>query len=332
MDAVTLKDISKATRISVSTVSRALRNPDKVSDKKRKIIMNAVNDLGYIPNFYASNLKSNDVTNIGFIINDVQNTFFNQIIRVVEDILTEYGYKLIISFGTQTELGADNKIKSLLSSSVKVILFSPNVKSEETERLLKSKSIYTLQLFTDMYDGFDSLIVDDYNGTFMAAKRLLKDGHTKIMIAGFDNVVWRERLKGYKKAFEEAGIPLDENYICSFSNSEYLADKISTKIMMLKPTALIPVADQVGVASIKAIENLNLKIPEDISLICYDDSVWADLLGISVITHPIDDLGKKIAQMLITGIRDYQKNPKITKEVIEPFILDRKSIKNNYNN
>ncbi|MDF2568212.1 MAG: hypothetical protein K0R90_1668 [Oscillospiraceae bacterium] len=327
MEAVTLKDIARVTKISVSTVSRALRNPDKVSDKKCKIIMNAVEELGYIPNFFASNLKANDTTNIGFIINDVQNTFFNQIIRVVEDILTDYGYKLIISFGTQSELGADSKIKSLLSSSVKVILFSPNVKSKETERLLKQKSIYTLQLFTDMYEGFDSLIVDDYNGTYMATKRLLQDGHTKIMIAGFDNVVWRERLKGYIKAYKEADIPLDKNYICSFSNAEYLADKVSTKIMLLRPTALIPVADQFGVASIKAIENLNLKIPDDISLICYDDSVWADLLGVSVVTHPIEDLGKKIADMLIAGIRDYQNNPKITKEVIEPFILDRKSIK-----
>jgi LacI family transcriptional regulator len=247
---VTIKDIARETNISVATVARALKYPEKVNEKKRKLILATADKLGYIPNINACNLKTNTSTNIGFIINDVQNTFFNSLIPVVEKELSDNGYKLMISFGTEDKVEIEDKIKNFLSTSVCAILFSPNLHSNYIENLLKKKEVYTLQLFSKYYDCFDSLIVDDTNGTYLATKRLLHEKHEKIMLIGLNDVIWQERVKGYKKAIIEAGLKINENLIVTIDNSEFLVDKISTMIVKENVTSIIPIAGKIGVATI----------------------------------------------------------------------------------
>ena len=133
---VTIKDISDYTKISVSTISRALNNPQSVSYKKRQIINDAVEQLGYVPNYFASNLKSKTNHNIGFIVNDVQNPFFNRLIRSIEKNLDNQ-YKLFINFGLGDDERIDAKIHNFLGNSMSAIMFSPNNYNPNTARLLR---------------------------------------------------------------------------------------------------------------------------------------------------------------------------------------------------
>jgi len=323
---VTIKDISRITGISVSTVSRALRYPEQVSEKKRKIILSMADELGYIPNLNASNLRTNASKNIGFIINDVQNTFFNQLITVIERELSSFGYKLIISFGTNDQVDNEDKIKNLLSTSVNALMFSPFRNSPYVQNLLESKNVYTLQLFTKAYQSFDSLIVDDLNGTYLATKRLILNNHHNILITGFRDAIWQERLKGYYKAYQEFNIEVDPELIYLIDSDEFLINKLTTKIMNKQPSAIIPIANKVGFAVVKALRTLGLKTNRDISVICYDDTVWADILDLTVVTHHIEELGRQIVKMLMEGIGRGEQQRMVRHEIIEPFILDRRSV------
>lgn len=323
---VTIKDLQEYTHISMATISRALRNPSSVSPEKLAVINDAVDKLGYIPNYFASNLKNNSSCNIGLIVNDVQNPFFNNLIKSIETNLADEHFKLLISFGLGENNSIDDKVKIFLSSSVAGIMFSPNKSDSGIERLIRQQNVYPLQLFAKAYDSMDSIVVDDYYGTYLATKRLLHAGHRNILIIGFSDLIYNTRIDGYKRAYEEMGLTAREEDIFLIDSSEFIADKICTKIIAEHPTAVITIADTISIQTLKVIKKLSICIPDDISMIVYDDSAWTDLMDITAIGHPIDVLGKTITQTMVNGIRN--KDPREPLSVkIEPLIIERSSVK-----
>ena len=324
---VTIKDIEKYTGISMATISRAIRNPNSVSAEKLKIINEAIEKLGYIPNYYASNLKGNNGSNIGLIVNDVQNPFFNSLIRSIETHLEKEKLRLLISFGLSENDSIEDKIKNFIASGVSGIMFSPNtINTTNIENLLNQNNVYALQLFTKVYDKIDSVLVDDFYGTYLATKRLILSGHKNIMLIGFDDMACIQRVNGFKKAFEEKNLPLTDNNIFLIKNHDLLQEKIGTKIVSCNPTAIITISDSINTQTVKSLKRLSMSIPKDISLIVYDDSSWADLMNITAIGHQINELGLEIANTLIAGIKNKKKGSSVNK-VIEPIIVERNSIK-----
>lgn len=331
MNKITINDLANHTNISKSTISRALRSPETVSPEKLQIINQAINELGYIPNYYASNLRSSNNHNIGYIINDVQNPFFSKLIDSIENILNQASYKLLISFSKPEEHSISEKVNEFLYFPISGLIFSPDISDPDIKaRLatqLENKNIYPLQLFAKLYDKYDSIIVNDFYGTYLATERLIHSNHKDILLIGFNNLVFQERIAGYKKAFLDYGIPVNPNNILLLDDQEFIKDRIVTKVLSSKPTAIISISDIVGINTIKALRQLNMSIPNDISLIHYDDSSWANLLGISTIGHPIDQLAKMTADAIINGIQSNQKHLNLHQK-IDPILFDRKSVKN----
>lgn len=324
---VTIKDLQNYTNISMATISRALRNPTSVSPEKLAIINDTVDKLGYIPNYFASNLKNSQGSNIGFIVNDVQNPFFNNLIESIETNLANEKFKLLIAFGLSENNSIDDKVKNFLSSSVAGIMFSPNKSDTNVEKLIHQQNVYPLQLFVKAYDNMDSIVVDDYYGTYLATRRLLHSGHRNTLIIGFSNLICTTRIDGYKKAYEEMGLSAKDENIFLLDSTEFLAEKIGTRIIAERPTAIITIADTIGIQTVKVLKKLSMSIPDDISLILYDDSPWADLMDITAIGHPIDVLGKTIAQTVVNGIRNKEHREPLSIK-IEPLIIERNSVRN----
>lgn len=330
MGKITINDLAKYTGISKSTISRALRSSESVSAEKLQIIQDAINTLGYIPNYYASNLKSTENRNIGYIVNDIQNPFFSNLIYSIENTLNQASYKLLISFSKPGLDTIDEKVRDFLSFPISGLIFSPDIVNPEMKQKLftqlQNQNVYPLQLFAKLYDEFDSIIVNDFHGTYLAAQRLIHSGHRNIVLIGFNNLVFQERISGFMQAFEDYGIPLNPQNILLLDNLEFIKDRIVTKILSSKPTAIISISDVVGVNTIKALRQLKMQIPEDISLIHYDDSSWADLLGITTIGHSIDLLGRLITETLISGLKSKQKSLN-RHQKIDPILFDRNSVK-----
>ena len=114
MGKITINDLANYTNISKSTISRALRSPESVSSEKLQIIQDAIRTLGYVPNYFASNLKSSENHTIGYIINDVQNPFFSNLIHSIENTLNQAYYKLLISFSRPDQDSLDEKVRDFL--------------------------------------------------------------------------------------------------------------------------------------------------------------------------------------------------------------------------
>lgn len=331
MSKITINDLASYTNISKSTISRALRSPESVSPEKLQIINEAISTLGYIPNYYASNLKSTANHNIGYIINDVQNPFFSELTHSIESTLNQAAYKLLISFSKPDQDSIVEKVRDFLFFPISGLIFTPDIAVPTLKQnllvKLQNQNVYPLQLFARLYDEFDSIIVNDFHGTYLAAQRLIHSGHHNILLIGFNNMVFQERITGYKQAFADYNIPLNPNNIFLLDSREFMKDRIITKILTAKPTAIISISDIVGINTIKALRQLEMVIPEDISLIHYDDSSWANLLGITTIGHPIDQLGKLTAETLISGIQNQQKSRNLHQKV-DPILFDRSSVKN----
>ena len=330
MGRITINDLANYTNISKSTISRALRSPESVSPGKLQIINEAISTLGYVPNYYASNLKSTENYNIGYIINDVQNPFFSNLIYSIESTLNQASYKLLISISRPDQDSIHEKVRDFLFFPISGLIFSPDIVNQEIKQnlltQLQNQDIYPLQLFAKLYDEFDSIIVNDFHGTYLATQRLIHSGHRNIVLIGFNNLVFQERISGYKQAFLDYNIPLNPQNILLLDNLEFIKDRIVTKILSSKPTAIISISDIVGVNTIKALRHLKMQIPEDISLIQYDDASWANLLGITTIGHPIDLLGRLTAETLISGLQSKQKSLH-KHQKIDPILFDRNSVK-----
>lgn len=322
---VTIKDIAAYTNISISTISRVLNNPDAVSPQKRAVVEEAITKLDYTPNYYASNLKSKNSYNIGFIINDIQNPFFTKLISSIERNFTDNRYKMFIGFGLNDGIMIENKINNFLSTSVSGIVFSPNNYNPETEKLLKRQGIYVLQLFTRFYDSFDSIVVDDFYGTYLATRRLLHSNHKNILLIGLQNAAFGPRIEGFKQAYLDYGLSIDDDNVFTITSNEFLTNQIYTRLIKSRPTAIITISDTVGISAVKALRKLSYEIPKDISMIHYDDSTWADLLNITTIGHPIDILGQRISSTLTKGLAG-KTGDGVTHKKIDPIIMERNSV------
>lgn len=321
----TIKDLVRITKISKSTISRALRDPKSVSPNKLATINEAIKEVGYIPNYFASNLKSKNSHTIAFLINETQNIFFNKIIYTIQNNFEKEGYKLIVSYGTDGSNDFAENIKHLISLSPAALIFSPNYYDKDVEAMFSSTKIFPFQIFSDTFENFNSLTIDDFKGTYLATKRLIASKLNKILLIGFEGHVFQNRLKGYKKALEENGIEFNEKLIISLSTKERITDVIMSNILSANPDGIIAISNTIGLETQKVLSKMGKSIPNDISMIQYDDSLTAELMNITVIGHTFDSLGKMIVSNILKGIQNDSKV--IEKLTIEPILIERDSIK-----
>ena len=321
----TVKDVAKRANVSPSTVSRYIRDSSMVSEKKALTIKRAITELGYTPNLSASFLKSQTTNLIGLVLPSLSNSFFAKFVEKLTKVLKKYKKQLFVFYAEDREEVKD-QIKTLLSFRASSILFTLEKKSHTLSTLSNSNNSYFLQLFTDNFPNFDSVIIDDELGTEIATDKLIKLGHKRILLIDRNNNVFAKRYSGYKNAFKKNDIPFDENYILSLENSEIYVDLIRAKIKETNPTAIISVTEDLSQQTCLVLQELNLEIPNNISLICYDDSYWAKLSSYSVIKQPMNDLIDNIVELILN--HDTNKKNNIVKKItLTPIFINRNSTK-----
>ena len=322
----TSRDVAKIANVSQATVSRVFSNPDLVSEKTKNKVLKAAKKLNYFPNLAARSLKSNKSHIIGMIISSYNSIFYSAITRRIEKILKKYNYRLLTTFSSEdpnTELECFN---SLVTSRVDGIIFTPvSLKTNHLLELSKRYNISMLQLYRKANNMMDSLTINDEEGTYLATKELLINNHKRILLIDYKTSVPTHRKNGYKRAFNEHNIKYSENMIFYFNpdidNYLYLKEKINES----KPTAIIAVTSNTGLHVLKYFKEENIHVPENMSFVVYDDSTWAQINDISVITHPFDKISKETATQILNLINN--STTLTTHNLINPFFINRKSIK-----
>jgi DNA-binding LacI/PurR family transcriptional regulator len=318
-----IKDVAKKAGVSVATVSRVLSNSNNVKKQTQEKVLKAVSELNYEINAVARNLRQEKTYSIGIILGNVLSQFYSVIAKSVEDTANKFGYNTILCNGDENPEKELNYLKVLKSNRVDGIIITPTGKNASyINHLINSGThVVLLDRLIERVDC-DTVLVDNVDGAYKAVKYLITKGYKKIGIVNgyLDRTTGAERLEGYLKALREAGIAKDNNLIKIGDFKKESGEKLTKELLnqQNKPEAIFTTNIDMSIGTLIAIRELKLRIPEDIGIVCFDDSDWIEIFEppITVIRQPVYKLGSVASELLIKKIERKKEDLNVQAEII----------------
>lgn len=312
----TIKDVAKYTGLSIATISKYI-NGGNVLVENRAIIQEAIEKLDFTRNEMARGLKTNKTMTIGILIPSLENIFFTTIVSIIEDQLLAEGYGTIIcDFREDKEL-EKKKLEFLVNKNVDgIIMVSYGADQAYIQELLDKK--IPVILLDRMVKGLDCdcVLADNLNASYQAVEALITRKHKRIgIICGPDGTYTaEERRKGYVRVHEDYDLPIDEALL---SPSDYTVEggyKALTEFwyMSRRPTAVMVTNYEMTIGAIMAINDLSINIPEDLSIIGFDNIQMSKVVKppLSIVEQPMKEIGATAAKLLIKRLKgDYKSFP-----------------------
>lgn len=328
---VTIEDVAKLAGVSNSTVSRVLNDREYVKESTRKKVFDAVSELGYKPSRIARSLRANSSKIIGLIISDIQNPFFTSLVRAVEDIAYTNNYSLILCNTDEDPEKEKLYVELMLSERVSGVIITPTREHDCPLRKLLEMNVATVCVDRQVLDcETDSVLSDNAKSSFKLIEHLIQNGHKRIgALFGPSNITtFRKRLQGYKEAHEEYGLAIDKDLIQQGIPKEQEGYELANRILDLDdpPTAMIAGNNLMALGALHAIKDRQWSIPEDISLVSFDDREWAQLISptITVASQPTYEMGRLAAEQVMRRLED--SDEPFQHIVLESEIILRESV------
>ncbi|MEJ5229841.1 MAG: LacI family DNA-binding transcriptional regulator [Pseudothermotoga sp.] len=286
---ITIKDIALRAGVSINTVSRALNNKPDISPQTKQKVLQAAKELGYIRDLNALSLKNKSTKTIGVVFEDSSNPFYAEVFKGIEYSARKYDYQIILMNTERDYINEIEAVKTLIEKRVDGIIISPTQFDDKDIEYLTTLNYPFVILGVHFENSqLDEVYSDDFSGGYIATKYLLEKGKRKIlMINGYMyKSVAKMRYLGYVKALEEYGlqpyhmVEIEEGYESSFN-----------KILELKNLdydAIFCFNDVFAIAALKALRMLKKKVPEDVSIVGYDDISYASFVHPTLTTVRID--------------------------------------------
>lgn len=328
----TIKDVAARAGVSISTVSHVLNHTRRVSEEATRNVLEAVNALNYAPNSVARSLKVNHTRTIGLLVTASVNPFFAEVVKGVEEYCFSQGYSLILC-NTENKIDRQRHyLRMLMEKRVDGLLMICTDMDVEIQTLLRSyQSVPQVVMDWGGECDFANVINDNVrNGAYQAARYLVSQGHQDIAcITGhIDKQTTQLRLEGVRDALAEAGLTLDKQRLLVGdyeiqSGYDAMRSLIDSKNL---PTAVFAFDDVMALGAISAAWQAGLRIPEDISIVGYDDIEMARFSHppLTTIRHPKAELGELAVELLVSRIR----NKELSTEALtmQPELIIRQSV------
>lgn len=318
MKKLTIRDIAKLSGVSASTVSRVLDNNPKISENTREKVLKVISENNYHRQASARNLARQRTNAIGVFIpqNDLSiyaSSFFQQALYGISTTLSKYGYDVLISSGNPSELDSIDRLIS--SSRIDGIILLRSVVGDKNIEFLQKKK-FPFVLIGTCLDNYKIYSVDNDNesASYELATHIYNTGKRKIAFIGCapNTVFIINRLKGYAKCLKEHNLSFNQNYIKLGSSKENYGYNSMKELISLadKPDAVMVMDESICVGVIKAINEYNLKVPEDIAVACFNESEYTRLAKPSLTTIALDfyKLGTVAASKLMMLLFDKKVN------------------------
>ena len=317
MEIITIKDIAKALNLSASTISRALRGSHEISEATKKTVLEYANTHNYSPNPIALSLKENKSRSIGVLVPEIDNPFFSQEINGIETVCYAKGYHVMI-FQSYESLNREIiNVQHMASRRVDGIIISLSAETSEIQHLKFLHSNGTPIVFFDRTSDeivTHKVVADNFAGAYNATELLIKNGKKRIGHIGASAKlsISKERLAGYVAALSKNNIPLDQSLVraCEYS-FESVENEIKSLLSLDNPIdALFSVSDRMTILCMSILQKLKIKVPEQLSFICFTNSNAANLFmpSLSTVFQPAYEMGKKAAELLLDQIETKPKN------------------------
>ncbi|WP_456461721.1 LacI family DNA-binding transcriptional regulator [Lutibacter sp.] len=320
---ITLKKIAKEFGVSISTVSKALKDSHEISEETREKIKAFADYYNYKPNSLALQLRNQKTSVIGVIIPEIVHHFFSTVINGIEQYANEKGYNVMVCLSNESYEKEVSNFSVLTNGSVDGLIVSIARETQENKVYKHFDAIisddFPLVLFDRIIDELkcDKVIIDDIGGAYKATNHLIEIGAKRIaLITTQDYItVGSLRKQGYLKALKTSGITIEENLIYKIDDTQDLYKQIE-KVVQVKnpPDAILAVNEIYAAIALKIAKEKGLSIPKDIAIIGFTSgliSEFTDPSLTSVVQHG-DLMGKQAAELLINRIEntapsEYQK-------------------------
>lgn len=318
---VTQKDIATKLNVSINTVSRALRGMSDISEETRRLVAQTAKKLGYRKNHAASSLRTNQSRILGVVVSDFSNPVISDVIRGAEAVAKRDGFTLMIGSTNETEEDESAVVESMLAQGVDGLLLIPSMLNEALLQKIEDEQVAYV-LVIRKYTNYECNVVrsDDMAGAVVLARHLCELGHRRFLyVSGPEYLTTSsERYAGFLAGMQEYGLTQDQiETIVSGGNREdaYRAMQewlAQTKETEEQPTAIFAYSDYVACGVYKALREHQIRIPEDMSVVGFDNNSFSDILVPMLTTMDIRfyDIGRRAMERLLELLRQESIEPK----------------------
>ena len=301
---VSLRDVAKAAKVSVGTVSNVLNRPEVVAPETLARVQGTIKYLGFVPNGFARHLRSGNSRTLGLIVPDVANPFFTEVARGVEDAASKRDYAVFLCNSDESATKEDRYINILIEQQVRGVLITPtDVKSDRLDAMRERGIAVTLVDREIKGRKQCSVSVDDIHGGQLGIEYLTGLGHTDIAwVCGPDSIPQvADRGAGVAKAAKFAGATVETIRVSLMNTTQ--GEEAAKKILALKtiPTAIFCANDLLALGVMRTLRENKLRIPEQVSVLGYDDIEFAASAAVplSSISQPAYQMGVTAADLLL---------------------------------
>lgn len=333
--AATIDDIARETGVSKSTVSRALGGSTRISAPTRRRIAVAARRLNYEPNYLARSLSRRRTLSIGVILEDIMNPFFTEVAKGIETALAAGGYSMLLTSSGYVPEAELELTRTLLRHKVDGMLITPVSMCSAAVRLLRKRNVPFFIMNEKSEGGEDNWIDSDNRaGGYLAAEHLLKLGHRRFLV--LRNMFLhgtRDRFEGIQKALDDRRVPLADRCVLDGATSQeggrllvdaFIAERGTGGL----PTAVLAVNDLVAIGVLESLLAHGVRVPDEVSLIGYDDIYIAGVLRVPLTT--IHQAKYRMGQVAATGLLqmlDGRQKHGEQQFLIKPRLVIRQSCK-----
>jgi LacI family transcriptional regulator len=326
----TIYDVANRAGVSIATVSRILNAPDKVNSETRERVLVAIDALGFVPKAEARARALRQTGRIGVITPFFTAPSFVQRLRGIAETLSPKNYELVVYTVDST-----NHLQSYLSTLPLtgnldgLIIISLPVDDPEVKRLIEN-GLPTV-LIEYPHPKLNCVEIDDVHGGHMAATYLLAKGHRRVSFLGDTDLPEYSihpvslRLAGFRQILRESGIEIPEKFVCLAPYSQEQTRQVAKELLNLPepPTAIFAATDFQALGVLKAARELNIKVPEQLAVIGFDDLDMAEYADLTTICQHLDESGRLAVEILLSQVKSPSRPPRHVK--IPLTLIERKT-------
>lgn len=328
---VTITDLAARAKVSVTTVSQILNGKAaRFSSKTVEKVKQLQQEMGYVPDFNAQSLIRKSGRTIGVLVPNINNPFFSQFLRGIEAEAIKQDYvPLIFGSNNSEEQETHYLFESVRRAADGMIIASAVSDINYIDSILNQNGIpYILIDQAPVVKG-DRVEANNQKGGQLLADYLIKKGHTNVVVVGAEKPTLnlQERLQGFADVYQKNGTPIADDRIITTQMTKKGGYAATAAVLSMKPTAIFAINDEVAIGLYRGIEEAGLKIPDDISIVGYDDIDLSAYIfpKLTTVHQPAFEMGSSAAQLIIKRIEDH-KEP-LQQVSLPVSLIDRDSVR-----
>ncbi len=310
---VTIADLAKRANVSVTTVSQILNGKEKrFSDKTVKLVKDLRKEMGYVPDFNAQSLIRRSGRTIGVLVPNINNPFFSRFLRGIESVAIDRGYIPLI-FGSNNNQKLENYylLESIRRAADGMIIASAISDVNDIDNILSQNGIpYLLTDQAPVGEG-DKVDVNNYQGGQLLANYLLKRGHRQVTVVTDQQPTLnlKQRLAGFLDTYRDQNLEIPSDHTIETELTKLGGYQVTPSVLDQKSTAIFAINDELAFGLYRGIHEAGLRIPEDVSVVGYDDVDLSEYVTpkLTTVHQPAFEMGETSAKLILARIRENER-------------------------